>query len=345
MNVISWKKLIGMVLLTFLPLLSLAATDEVTEQEKKPASEPALQEKQKQPAKGLDYIAIVGGEKVGMVQYIRALRKGVRERFYHGKTPEGELKKYRQEVAEQLVTRLLYIQEARRQGIKPGSAAIKKAVEALDAKYKDDPEWAKARENVLKQFKEKLQGDSLTELLEKQVRKISTPNDAGLRRYYEKHKDLFTTPERVHVSLILLKVDPSSGSAVWKQASIEANDILGRIKKGADFADMARIHSSDASAQNGGDMGFSHSGMLGDSAQKVLNFMEPGEVSSPVVLLEGIALFRLEDRVKSEINPLKSVKERAIKLYKRDKGEQAWKEMGDKLKAKTKIEYNDESWR
>ena len=345
MNVLRWKKLTSMVLLIFLPLLSLAATGGAVEQGKKPASEPASQEKQKQVLKGLDYIAIVGGEKVGMGQYIRALRKGVRERFYHGKTPEGELKKYRQEVAEQLVARLLFIQEAKRRGIKPDSAAVKKAVEALDAKYKDDPEWSKARKEVLKQFKEKLQGDSLAELLEKQVRIVPTPNEADLRNYYKEHKDLFTTPERVHVSLILLKVDPSSGSAVWKQASKEANDILGRIKKGADFADMARIHSSDGSAQNGGDMGFSHSGMLGDSAQKVLNFMEPGEVSSPVILLEGIALFRLEDRVKSVLNPLKSVKDRAIKLYKRDKGGQAWKELGAKLQAKTKIEYTDVSWR
>lgn len=297
------------------------------------------------PAKGLDYIAIVGGERIGMAYYIGALRKGVRERFYHGKTPEGELKKYRKEVAEQLVSRLLSIQEAKRRGIKPDSVDVKKAADALDVRYKDDPKWQKARSEVLKQLKEKLQGDSLARLLEQQVRIAPTPGDAELRSYYEEHKKLFTTPERVRVSLILLKVDPSSGSAVWLQASKEANDILGRIKKGADFADMARIHSSDDSAQNGGDMGYIHSGMLGKNAQEVLDIMEPGEVSSPVVLLEGISLFRMEDRVKSVLNPLKAVKERALKLYQRDKGEQAWKELGKKLQAKTKIEYNDAPWR
>ena len=240
---------------------------------------------------------------------------------------------------------MLTIQEAKRRGIKPDSAAVNKGLDAFDQQFKDNPKWPEARERVLKQLKEKLQGDSLAELLEKQVRSVPAPNDSELRDYYEKHKDLFTTPAREHVSLILLKVDPSSGSKVWAQASEEAKNILERINKGADFADMARIHSGDESAQNGGDMGYAHSGMLGDIAQKVLDLMEPGEVSSPVILLEGIALFRLENREKAELNPLKSVRERASILYQRDKGEQAWKALGAKLQANTRIEYNDLPWR
>ena len=341
MNVISLKKLVGIALLVCAPSLVLSATSE----EVKPSVSQQEQKKEKQAKKGPNYIAIVNDEKIGMAQYIRALRKGVRERFYHGKTPEGELKKYRKEVAEQLVARTLVIQEAKRRGLKPDSAVVSKAIEAFDKRFTDDPEWAKARDEVLKQLKEKLEGDSLAESLEKQVRVISAPDDTMLRNYYEQHKDLFTTPERVRVSLILLKVDPSSGSPVWQQASKEANDILGRINKGTDFADMARIHSSDESAQNGGDMGYAHSGMLGDNAQKVLDIMEPGEVSSPVILLEGVALFRLEDRVKSVLNPLKAVRERAIKLYQRDKSEQAWKDLGVKLQARAKIKYNDASWK
>jgi parvulin-like peptidyl-prolyl isomerase len=316
-----------------------------TQKDEQKGGEPSSTKTATSTDKGLDYIAIVGGERISINYYIAAVRKGIREKFYHGKTPEAELKRYRKEVAEQLVSRLLSIQEAKRRGIKPDSVVVKKGLEAFDQKFKDDPKWPEARERVLKQLKEKLQGDSLAELLEKQVRSMSAPNNSELEHYYETHKDLFTTPARERVSLILLKVDPSSGSKVWEQASKEANNILERINKGADFADMARIHSGDESAQNGGDMGSTHSGMLGDIAQKVLDLMEPGEVSSPVILLEGIALFRLESRVKSVLNPLQSVRERASSLYQRDSGEQAWKELGTKLQATTKIEYNDAPWR
>jgi peptidyl-prolyl cis-trans isomerase C len=353
---VNWKRLLMAVLLSGAVTLVVAAEVQAAEGAERKATQkgeqkggdkggvPSSTKTATNPDKGLDYIAIVGGERIGINHYIAAVRKGVRERFYHGKTPEAELKNYRKKVAEQLVSRLLSIQEAKRRGLKPDSEAVRKAIEAIDAKYKDDPKWQKARERVLKQLKEKLQGDSLSELLEKQVRSVSSPNNSELRQYYEMHKDLFTTPARERVSLILLKVDPSSGSKVWQQAGEEANNILERINKGADFADMARIHSADESAQNGGDMGSTHSGMLGEIAQKVLDLMEPGEVSSPVIILEGVALFRLEGREKSVLNPLKSVRERALSLYKREKGEQAWKELGAKLKAKTKIEYNEAPW-
>ena len=92
-------------------------------------------------------------------------------------------------------------------------------------------------------------------------------------------------------------------------------------------------------------MGYIHTGMLGASAQKVLDILEPGETSAPVVLLEGVAILRLVDRVKPTLNPLDSVRERAEKLYQRNQGEKAWDDLKAKLKANAKIEYNDIPWR
>lgn len=339
MSAMNWKKLFAIVMLTCVassPYADEVKADSVTK------SATTTNDKK---GKGLDYIAIVGGERISMHQYISALRKGVREKFYHGKTPEDEMKKFRKEVAEQLVMRQLSIQEAERRGIKPDAKAVTAAIDKFDLSFKDNPEWAGARDEVLKELKVKLEEDSLAEELEKQVRDIPVPNEAQLRKFYEDNKDLFTTPEKIRVSLIMLKVDPSSPSEIWQQASEEANDILDRIHKGADFADMARIHSADESAQRGGDMGFIHSGMLGVNAQKVLDIMEPGEISAPVILLEGIAIFRLDERVKPTLNPLDSVKDRASKLYQRNLGEKAWEDLSAKLKAETKIEYNDAPWR
>ena len=333
------KRLIVSMLLIGLPVLVQAAESQSTQKITTPTPPPHAS------AKHLDYIAIVGDERISLTHYVGALRKGMRERFYHGKIPEEKLKKFRKEVAEKLVDRQLAIQEAKRRGIKPDMAEIRKNVDKFDQKFKKDPQWQKERVVVLKQYEERLKGDSLARQLEKQVRSIPAPTNDQLRAYYSQHKDLFTTPKRVRVHLILLKVDPSSPSAVWQQAREEANDILNRIKKGSDFEDLARIHSSDKSAQNGGDMGYIHSGMLGENAQKVLDIMEPGEVSAPVILLEGIALFRLDDRQKPELNPLKSVRERAISLYIRDQSDKAWNDLIAKLRKNTKIVYNDAPWR
>ncbi len=293
----------------------------------------------------LDYIAIVNGQKVSMGQYVSALRRGVRERFYHGKVEEGEAKEFRKDVADELIERALLVQEAKRRKLKADADEVEADVKAFDEKFQDDPEWAKARDKVLSELREKLNDDSLAKIIKLSVTSVDEPSDSELRKYYEKNKDLFTTPVRNRVSLILLRVDPSSSSDVWKQASDEATSIVERINAGADFAELARIHSSDKSAENGGDMGFVHLGMLGENAEKVLEIMEPGEVSAPVVLLEGVSIFRLEERRPPALNAFDSVKERAQKLYQREKGEEAWKALLLRLHADAKITVNDAPWR
>ncbi|MDX2463285.1 MAG: peptidyl-prolyl cis-trans isomerase [Porticoccus sp.] len=296
-------------------------------------------------SEALDYIAIVNGERVSMGAYVSALRRGLQKRFYHGKIPEEEGKKFRKEVAEDLVEKALLVQEAKRRKLQPDTDSVDLSLKAYDAKYQKNPDWAKARDTVLPQVREKLNDDSLVKVLEEAVHKVKAPTAGELKRFYEKNNDLFTTPERVRVSLILLRVDPSSGSEVWKQASEEGASIVKRIAEGANFAELARIHSSDKSAQNGGDMGFAHSGMLGENAQKVLDIMEPGEVSSPVVLLEGVSIFRLEEREKAKLNSFDTVKDRAEKLYMREKGEELWKKLLEDLRKAATIKMNDAPWR
>ena len=302
-------------------------------------------EKGKVKVQTLDYIAIVNGQRISMGQYVSALRRGIRERFYHGKVEEEEARKFRKQVAEELIERELLVQEAKRRRLKPDVDKVEADLQAFDAKYMADPEWVKARDKALPNLREKLNDDSLVKVIKTIAMKVEIPSDEELKKYYTEHKDLFTTPVRNRVSLILLRVDPSSSSEVWKQASDEAASIVERLQAGADFAELARIHSSDKSAEKGGDMGFIHQGMLGENAQKVLDILEPGEVSAPVVVLEGVSIFRLDERTTPTLNSFESVKERAQKLYQREKGEEAWKALLARLHADAEVTINDAPWR
>lgn len=293
----------------------------------------------------LSYLAIIDGEEIPIGEYVSALRRGMQQRFYHGTIPEEEQKKFYKEVADELIQRFLLVREARRRNIQPDADAVEAAVKGYDEKFQEDPDWAAAREKVLPRMRSKLEADSLVLRLEEQVKAVERPTEKALKEFYESNKALFTTPERVKVSLILLRVDPASTGEVWQQASEEASAIVARLTKGADFAELARIHSSDESAQNGGDMGYTHSGMLGDAAQKVLDIMEIGDTSAPVMMLEGVAIFRLEDRITSELNPFAAVRERAEQLYRREMGDKAWENLIGELRSRAKIEVNDAPWR
>lgn len=71
-------------------------------------------------------------------------------------------------------------------------------------------------------------------------------------------------PEKLNLraSHILFKADRSKSESEKEQAKIEAQTILDSLKKGADFAQMARKYGTDGTTQNGGDLGWFSKGMM-----------------------------------------------------------------------------------
>ncbi|MDH3658971.1 MAG: peptidylprolyl isomerase, partial [Alphaproteobacteria bacterium] len=67
-----------------------------------------------------------------------------------------------------------------------------------------------------------------------------------------------------------------------------------------------------------------HHGMLAAAAQEVVDALEVGDVSAPVRLLQGHAVFRLLDRRPARLQPLAEVAERARELYRRDQADVQW---------------------
>src|SRR5690606_29124228 len=121
----------------------------------------------------------------------------------------------------------------------------------------------------------------------------------------------------------------------------EAQRLEARLAAGASFAELAQLHSADPSAERGGDLGYVHRGMLSREAQEVVDGMSAGEISPPVRLLQGIALFRLEERIAPALNPFAQVEDRARELLLRELREQAWKDALDRLRSETPVELNE----
>lgn len=288
-----------------------------------------------------DYFAIVGGERVPLEEFAANIEVGFRERFFHGRPPEAELTAFQREVADNLVNKTLLLQEAKRRGLRPNAKQVAKAVAEVEKRYKGNEHWKSNRKQLLPGVKTKLEADDLLRQLEVSVKSVAEPSEADVKAYYNKHRDLFTTPERFRARMILLKIDPSSPSDAWKAAEQEAQRLLKKLRAKADFAELARIHSADQSASMGGDLGYQHKGMLGQAAQQMLDVMRPGEISEPVFLLEGVAIFRLEDRQTPVLNEYASVKERAKSLVAREHADEAWKKLIADLRAKTKVVMNE----
>jgi parvulin-like peptidyl-prolyl isomerase len=173
---------------------------------------------------------------------------------------------------------------------------------------------------------------------------VPAPKDDVARAFYEKNKSLFVEPEQVKLSLILLKVDPSSPQAVWNSAKEEGQRIHKRLKSGADFAELARLHSGDASAAKGGQMDYTHRGMLPETLAGTVDKLKPRDVSEPVQILQGVAILRLDDRKSAQQRPFDAVRDRAGELWQREEGENRWKKLISDLRRATPFRVDESQY-
>ncbi|MFN4171591.1 MAG: peptidylprolyl isomerase [Pseudorhodobacter sp.] len=75
----------------------------------------------------------------------------------------------------------------------------------------------------------------------------------------------------------------------------EAAKLKADIDGGADFAELARAHSSDGAAANGGNLGWFSEGMMVAPFQEAVTAMEAGSVSDPVQTQFGWHLIQLKE--------------------------------------------------
>ena len=289
----------------------------------------------------LDYLAKVGSDTIMLGEYYEQLQTGVKEKFFHGKIPEKELKQFQHDLAQQMINKVLYVQEAKRRGIAPNKEDVAKKIKNLERKNKNDSYWQEHKDQIIKAARKGYEVDSMASQLEASIRSAVEPARPEVQNYYKTNENKFTAPERVKVHLIMLKVDPSASSKEWDDTAKLAADLAKKTRQGEKFEELARIHSGDNTAASGGDMGYIHKGMMGDNAAAVLDKMKVGEVSEPVYLLEGIAVFRLDDREKARVNELPRVEGSAKELLRKEMAEKAWKDFTENLRKKTKIVLNE----
>lgn len=283
--------------------------------------------------------AQVNGQSILLERYVRALKKGFDSTFYHGRPPEDEITEFQLQVGHTLVDEILLLQDAGRRGISADGAWVGQRLERQIQRYNRHPEWAAQRESVTVYLMQDLERQSQLNRLEAQIHgAVSAATDRQLEAYYQANRDKFTTPVRERVSLILLKVQPWEGVETWDKALLKARQLEFQLKEGADFSSLARQHSQDASAAQGGDMGFLHQGMLGDMAQRTLNRLEPGQLSGPVRLLEGVVILRLEEREESRLNPFQAVKARVASLWLDAERDRVYKRFMADLRDRSEIE-------
>lgn len=144
-------------------------------------------------------------------------------------------------------------------------------------------------------------------------------DEQEIQSWYDQHHDQFTVPTRKCYSIIQSKTEN------------DANDWLKQLQKGADFAALAKAHSTDVvSAKNGGDIGW-----IGDSDSldelKQANLSEKGQLSGVIKSSVGFLIVRLDDVAPAKVSPLSAVHDEVAAKIKQEKAIDAYYALQQKV--------------
>ncbi|MEH6951629.1 peptidylprolyl isomerase [Nitrobacter sp. NHB1] len=108
--------------------------------------------------------------------------------------------------------------------------------------------------------------------------------DEAMKAVYADASKQITSEEEVHARHILVPTEE------------EAKKIEAELKKGADFAELAKKESKDPGASDGGDLGFFTKEQMVPEFSKVAFALEPGKISDPVKTQFGWHIIKVEEK-------------------------------------------------
>src|SRR6185295_5587014 len=117
--------------------------------------------------------------------------------------------------------------------------------------------------------------------------------DAEITQYIEENRGKLETGLSYHARHILVVPDGDTDSG-WETARIRADMLRTQVLQGADFAEVAKQHSKDATAKDGGDLGTLKRGELSQDVEAAILALKVEEVSPPFKSALGYHVFKLE---------------------------------------------------
>jgi peptidyl-prolyl cis-trans isomerase C len=210
--------------------------------------------------------------------------------------PEKKRGKYRDMTLDQLIEVKVFSNEARK------------------AELDKDPQ---IREAVEKATKEIL----AQHFIKKYVDEKSQPSEDEMKKYYSEHKEQFVIPDGVFIQHIV----------VLKQEDAQA--ILGKLKQGASFEEIAKKKSIARSYKDDGRLGWLYKGRMDPELEKVAFTLEKDKLSDVIKTKGGYEIIKvLEKSDKREIAFEEAKANIRYELFWKKK-----KELKDKYYAEAKV--------
>lgn len=265
-------------------------------------------------------VARVNGEPVTRDELQRMLADPLEQRLLQQElgVQDPDSKELERLALRKLIHRRLLLQEAVRRNISVSEQDLDQAIAELRRRFKDLKSfaaWMQERGLNDQSLFERVRADMLTDRVRAALAEGVRLTGEQVQEYYEAHKEELKTAGDVRLRIIAVK-DKAA-----------AEEVLAALKKGEDFAALARKRSLGLRAAQGGDTGWVKPRTLPPPLRKAVGTLKSGETSGLLQRGAEYLIVRLVGRRPAQTISLAEARpeiERRLLAAKRREAVQAW---------------------
>ena len=206
--------------------------------------------------------ATVNGKVIKMEEVERGIKQQAQGQ--ESKLSPLELASARLQVLQSLIEQEVMFQKAQKENTVPTDEEVtaeinKQKQDSRMSAEEFDKQLTEAGFNEASLKENTKRGLAIKKLVEKITSRIDAPKDSEIDAFYNGNKEAFV--KRKGVKLAAIVVDPAKtgeGDVTTDEVSAvaKANELIGKVRAGQDFANLAREFSEDQSKFQGGDLGY-----------------------------------------------------------------------------------------
>lgn len=289
------------------------------------------------------FAALVNDRVVTVGDVLSLVQQGAaqRESLYEGEELEQKLKEDFDNALEILIEHALILEDFEQKKAEIPDRAVDDYLESVIRDRFDNDRGAflgslAAQRMTLEDYRKEIKDHLIVMVSRQQILqgKIFVPPSA-VRHTYEERADSYRLPEQVRYCMMMFKGGKTEEERQARRTDVES--IHQQLLAGADFAEMAKEHSEDSRAAQGGDRGWSPVKDLGPQFAEALKSLEPGGVSGVIEESGNFYIVKLEERREASVTPFEEVKEEIEKELRNAEEERIYKEWIDRLRNKYNV--------
>jgi peptidyl-prolyl cis-trans isomerase C len=232
-----------------------------------------------------------------------------------GNQPKDRPFAYRR-AAQQMIVRELLFEEAVARKISADDAKVEQLYNEARVPYRDDTEWLGflAKQGLdADAFRTEIRTQqTVAALVGKEHGLVSTTaTDQETKAFYDANPAMFDSGERLRARHIQIRVSADATAEQKQELRGKIETVLARLKKGEDFAALARQFSEDqGSAGKGGELDVFNHGQMVPAFEEAAGKLKPGETSGVVETPFGLHIIQLEERLPTQKLAYEGIKDR-----------------------------------